>query len=37
MIFEKVRTNAVLRGTPIDDDPEFLGRVELWISGEYEI
>jgi hypothetical protein len=37
MIFEKIRTKAVLRVTPIDDDPEFLGWVELWISGEYEI
>jgi hypothetical protein len=22
---------------PIDDDPEFLGWVEFWISGEYDI
>jgi hypothetical protein len=37
MIFEKVPTKAVLRGMPIDDDPKFLGWVELWMSGEYEI
>ncbi len=37
MIFDRVRTKAVLRGTPIDDDPEFLAWVELWISGEYEM
>ncbi|MGF9566740.1 hypothetical protein AAIH70_24820 [Neorhizobium sp. BT27B] len=37
MIFDQVRTKAVLRGTPIDDDPEFVGWVELWISGEYDM
>jgi hypothetical protein len=37
MIFDQVRTKAMSRGTPIDDDPEFLAWVELWISGEYEI
>ncbi len=37
MIFDQVRTKAVLPGTPIDDDPEFLGRVELWISGAYDM
>ncbi len=37
MIFDQVRTKAMSRGTPIDDDPEFLAWVELWISGEYDI
>ncbi|AYD04627.1 hypothetical protein [Neorhizobium sp. NCHU2750] len=37
VIFDQVRSKAMSRGTPIDDDPEFLGWVELWISGEYEI
>ena len=27
----------MLRGTPIDDNPEFLGWVELWISGAYDM
>lgn len=25
------------RGTRIDNDPEFLAWLELWISGEYEM
>ncbi|WP_312224194.1 hypothetical protein [Rhizobium rhizoryzae] len=37
VIFDQVRDKAIARGTPIDDDPEFLGWVELWISGEYGI
>lgn len=37
MIFDQVRDNAIARGMPIDDDPEFLGWVGLWISGEYDI
>lgn len=37
MIFDQVRTKAALWGTPIDDAPEFLGWVELWISGEYDM
>ena len=37
MIFDRVRTKAAVRGMPIDDDPEFLAWVELWISGEYEM
>jgi hypothetical protein len=37
MIFDQVRTKAMSRGTPIDNAPEFLAWVELWISGEYEI
>jgi hypothetical protein len=37
VIFEQVRDKAIARGMPIDDDPEFLGWVELWISGEYDI
>ncbi|MGO6949585.1 hypothetical protein [Rhizobium johnstonii] len=37
MIFDQVRDKAIARGMPIDDDPEFLGRVELWINGEYDI
>lgn len=36
-IFERVRVKALLRGTPIDDDPEFFAYVELWISGECEM
>ncbi len=37
MIFDQVRTKAMSRGTPIDDDPEFLAWVELWIGGEYDM
>jgi len=37
VIFEQVRDKAIARGMPIDDDPEFLGWVELWINGEYDI
>jgi hypothetical protein len=37
VIFDQVRDKAIARGMPIDDDPEFLGWVELWISGEYDI
>ncbi|WP_145642275.1 hypothetical protein [Neorhizobium alkalisoli] len=37
MIFDQVRTKAMSRGTPIDDDPELLAWVELWISGEYDM
>lgn len=37
MIFDQVRDKAIARGMPIDDDPEFLGWVELWINGEYDI
>lgn len=37
MIFDQVRTKAMSRGMPIDDDPEFLAWVELWISGEYDM
>ena len=37
MIFDQVRYKATARGMPIDDDPEFLGWVELWINGEYDI
>ncbi len=36
-IFDRVRTKALLRGMPIDSDPEFLALVDLWISGEYEM
>ncbi len=36
-IFDQVRAKAIARGTPIDDAPEFLRWVELWISGEYDI
>ena len=34
MIFDKVRAKALSRGTPIDEDPEFLGWVERWITGD---
>ncbi|WP_119945143.1 hypothetical protein [Neorhizobium sp. NCHU2750] len=37
VIFDQVRSKAMSRGTPIDDDAEFLAWVELWISGEYEM
>jgi hypothetical protein len=37
MIFDQVRSKAMSRGTPIDDDPEFLAWVELWIRGEHEM
>ncbi|MBB4351098.1 hypothetical protein [Aliirhizobium cellulosilyticum] len=37
MIFDQVRSKAMSRGTPVDDDPEFLAWVELWISGEYDM
>ena len=37
LIFEQVRSKAMSRGMPIDDDPEFLALVELWISGEYDV
>jgi hypothetical protein len=36
-IFDQVRDKAIARGMPIDDDPEFLGWVERWINGEYDI
>lgn len=36
-IFDRVRTKALLRGMPIDSDPEFLALVDFWISGEYEM
>ncbi|MQY46214.1 hypothetical protein GAO09_09150 [Rhizobiales bacterium RZME27] len=36
-IFDRVRTTALLRGMPIDSDPEFIALVDLWISGEYEM
>jgi hypothetical protein len=37
MIFNQVRTKAVLRGMPMDEDPEFLAWIDLWISGEYSM
>lgn len=37
MIFDLVRAKALSRGTPIDETPEFLGWVERWITGDYEI
>jgi hypothetical protein len=37
MIFDQVRSKAMSRGTPIDDNPEFLTWVELWIIGEYDM
>lgn len=37
MIFDQVRAKAISRGTPINEDPEFLGWVERWITGEYEV
>ena len=35
-IAEKVVARARARGTPIDDDLEFMALVELWIAGEME-
>jgi hypothetical protein len=37
MIFERARQKALARGMPIDEDPEFLTSVELWILGEIEM
>lgn len=37
MIFERARQKALARGMPIDEDPEFLTLVELWILGEIEM
>ncbi|WP_313607083.1 hypothetical protein [Rhizobium sp.] len=36
-IFDQVRAKSALRGMPIDDDPEFLAWIELWISGDYDM
>ncbi|SCB46980.1 hypothetical protein [Rhizobium multihospitium] len=35
-IAEQVIARARARGTPIDDDLEFMAVVELWIAGEIE-
>lgn len=37
VIFERARQKALARGMPIDEDPEFLTSVELWILGEIEM
>lgn len=37
MIFDQVRAKSTLRGMPIDDDPEFLAWIELWISGDHDM
>lgn len=37
IIFERARQKALARGMPIDEDPEFLTSVELWILGEIEM
>lgn len=37
MIFDRVRVMALMRGAPIDDDPEFLACAEIWISGKCEM
>ncbi|MEZ2224606.1 hypothetical protein [Rhizobium sp. RCC_161_2] len=33
-IAERVIARARARGTPIDNDPEYMAIVELWIAGE---
>lgn len=35
-IAERVVARARARGTPIDDDAEFMAIAELWIAGEIE-
>jgi hypothetical protein len=35
-IAERVIARARDRGAPIDDDPEFMAIVELWVAGEIE-
>ncbi|MGI2034122.1 hypothetical protein ACRQ1B_17160 [Rhizobium panacihumi] len=37
MIFERARQKGLARGMPIDEDPEFLTSVELWVLGEIEM
>ncbi len=36
-IADRVIARARARGTPIDDDPEYVAIVELWIVGEISI
>ncbi|MFA1677447.1 hypothetical protein ACDY97_33365 [Rhizobium mongolense] len=35
-IAERVIARASARGTPIDEDPEFMAIVELWVAGDIE-
>gem|GEM_PF-1736890 len=36
-IADRVIARARARGTPIDDDPEYMAIVELWVVGEISI
>jgi len=36
-IAERVITRARARGMPIDNDPEYMAIVEMWIGGEISI
>ncbi|MBP1844357.1 hypothetical protein J2046_002616 [Rhizobium petrolearium] len=36
-IAERVMARALARGTPIDDDPEYMTIVEVWIAGEISV